>query len=102
MVAVGKEHRNTAMSDNAFADLRCSSAWRKTCGKGVQRERLAHNLCNRCSVLHCYAADSENQEVFAVRLQSFAKRELSKSLQVFCGVAVFPCTHFRQIEMNRR
>jgi len=46
---------------------------------GVQRERLPHHLCNRCSVLHCLTADNEKQEFFIIACRDGGTEVLTSS-----------------------
>ena len=61
------------------------------CRKGVQRERLAHRLRSRCSVLHCYTADSENvgsRCLLAVDCETAVEQFTASTLRC-CGVPFF-------------
>lgn len=69
--------------------------------KGVQREHLAHHLCNRCSVLHHNTADGQNRSFVRPLVGVFRSVGRGKYLQAFCGVAVFSCADFRFIQFKK-
>ena len=52
----------------SFAVLDNSTSLKFACSKGVQRERLAHHLRSRCSVLHHNTAGKENPAGFSLPL----------------------------------